>query len=401
SPDADLDAVAGKVTALPDSSERFEMLAALLTAIGNARGQRGLGPLVQEMTAADQRFSSWPPERLRGQLTLGWFHVFGLDGALGASTHTEAYHRARRQHDYECVLALGGSAGMSQALGGHIATALKVSTARPDEPRGNGWMRMDELRRATHAAALCYSGQFTRAADELDELVESGVGNGPEPIAMLLLRLGRLVDETRGRNNGTRVLDALELIRSRRQLLYLALVSLETVDLAVGEEATQSLATALPVGDCGLIALAGRCFEARREHRAADLLDDGLCLEAGCLVGPALRVVSDAVRLAGAHEEIAKPGRAAIVRLLAHWDGTEPWWLDEVPTPRQRGVASLLVDGASTGELAEKLVLSRRTVQNHVQRVYGYLGVHSRQELIEALTCPARAPLERPPQTWQ
>ncbi len=388
-PDADLDAVAREVTALNDGPERFEMLAALLAVIGNARGLRSIDFLVEEVTAADKRFGDWPSERLRGRLALGWFQMLGLRGALGASTHTEAYHEARRQHDYECVLALGGSAGMSQALVGQITAALDSSAARPSDPQGRGWMRLDELRRATHAAALCYSGQSTRAAEELDTLEENGARDGPEPITMLLLRLGRLVDETHGRNDRARVLDALERTSTRRQLIYLTLVSLETVDLAAGEDAIDALATELPVGDSGLVALAGRCFRARRDHRAARLLHDGLRLEAASLVAPALRVVADAVRLAGADEKIVTPGRAAILRLLAHWDGVEPWWLDEVPTPRQREVAAVLAHGASTGELAETLVLSRRTVENHVQRVYGYLGVHSRHELVHALTCPA------------
>lgn len=206
-PDADLDAAARQVTTLSDGPERFEMLAALLAVIGNARGQQATDRLVEEITAADERFSDWPSERLRGRLALGWFQILGLRGGLGAATHTEAYHQARRRHDHECVLALGGAAGMSQALTGQITAAVDTSASHPGDPQGRGWMRLDELRRATHAAALCYTGQPAQAADELQALEEGGARDGPEPITMLLLRLGRLVDETHGRNGSARVLE--------------------------------------------------------------------------------------------------------------------------------------------------------------------------------------------------
>lgn len=384
-PDADLDALARKVAALGESPERFEMLAALLMVIINARGQRGTEPLVQELSAVDERFSDWPSERLRGRALLGWFRVLGLRAGLGAATQTEAYHQARRQHDYEPVLAVGGSAGLSQALTGQVTEALSISAAHPSDPHGPGWMRMDELRRATHAAALCYAGAPTQAADELQALEDSGAQDGPEPITMLLMRLGMLVDGTHGRNSSARVLEALERTRARPQLIFLTLVSLETVDLAVGETAVEALAATLPAEGLGLIALAGRCFQARHEHHAAPLLDYGLRLETASLVPAALRVLADAVRLAGTDETIIKAGHAAILRLLEQWDGIEPWWLEQVPTPRQREIATTLADGASTADLAQTLGLSRRTVENHLQHVYDYLHVHSRTELVDAL----------------
>lgn len=382
---ADLDAAARTVTALSESPERFEMLAGLLAVIGNARGQRATDPLVQDLSAADERFSGWPSERLRGRLALGWFRVLGLRAGLGAATHTEAYHQARRQHDYECVLHLGSSAGITQALTGQVTEALSISAAHAGDPHGPGWMRMDELRRAVHAAALCYAGQHTHAADELQALEDGRARDAPEPITMLLLRLGMLVDETHGRTGGARVLDALERTRARPQLMYLAVVSVETVDLAAGDTAVEVLAATLPTEGPGLIALAGRCFQARHQHRAAPLLDYGLRLETASLVPAGLRVLADAVRLAEADETIIKPGRAAILRLLEHWDGIEPWWLEQVPTHRQREIASTLADGASTTDLAQTLGLSRRTVENHLQHVYDYLHVHSRTELVHAL----------------
>jgi DNA-binding NarL/FixJ family response regulator len=50
-------------------------------------------------------------------------------------------------------------------------------------------------------------------------------------------------------------------------------------------------------------------------------------------------------------------------------------------TAREREVAVLAAGGASNREIAERLVVSVRTVENHLQRAYRKLGVGSRREL--------------------
>jgi DNA-binding CsgD family transcriptional regulator len=52
---------------------------------------------------------------------------------------------------------------------------------------------------------------------------------------------------------------------------------------------------------------------------------------------------------------------------------------------REQEIAVLAVDGRSNREIAETLVLSVRTVETHLQRVYRKLGVRRRGELAEAL----------------
>ncbi len=51
-------------------------------------------------------------------------------------------------------------------------------------------------------------------------------------------------------------------------------------------------------------------------------------------------------------------------------------------TPREREVATLLARGLSNAEIAETLVLSHHTVQDHVKSLYEKVGVTSRQELV-------------------
>jgi DNA-binding CsgD family transcriptional regulator len=54
-------------------------------------------------------------------------------------------------------------------------------------------------------------------------------------------------------------------------------------------------------------------------------------------------------------------------------------------TPGEREVAILAVQGLTSTEIGQRLVLSARTVVNHLQRGYAKLGVGSRSELRRVL----------------
>jgi DNA-binding NarL/FixJ family response regulator len=53
-------------------------------------------------------------------------------------------------------------------------------------------------------------------------------------------------------------------------------------------------------------------------------------------------------------------------------------------TPRETEVLALLAEGLSNPQIAERLVVSRRTVDAHLQHVYDKLGVHSRDAAVRA-----------------
>jgi DNA-binding NarL/FixJ family response regulator len=53
-------------------------------------------------------------------------------------------------------------------------------------------------------------------------------------------------------------------------------------------------------------------------------------------------------------------------------------------TPRQLAVLGLLREGMTNAEIADRLVLSVRTVDHHVAAVLDKLGVHSRREAAAA-----------------
>ena len=111
----------------------------------------------------------------------------------------------------------------------------------------------------------------------------------------------------------------------------------------------------------------------------------------------ALLVAAEAAdAAAAAHREAGRQSsaRAAAARAalwLAACEGARPPTLLAAPeaaelTPREREIALLAAAGASSREIADRLVLSVRTVDNHLQNAYRKLGVTSRTELSGVLT---------------
>ncbi|SCE90280.1 two component transcriptional regulator, LuxR family [Micromonospora purpureochromogenes] len=96
----------------------------------------------------------------------------------------------------------------------------------------------------------------------------------------------------------------------------------------------------------------------------------------------------DAVRRTAAGEPVFTPGLAGLVlgeyRRLAVTDGgARPGRDDAAPrlTERETEVLRLVAKGLSYRQIAERLGLSHRTVQNHVQNTLGKLQLHNRVEL--------------------
>lgn len=102
----------------------------------------------------------------------------------------------------------------------------------------------------------------------------------------------------------------------------------------------------------------------------------------------------DAVRRTAAGEPVFTPGLAGLVlgeyrRLAAEPAGTAPTGTAPVSrdgaaprlTDRETEVLRLVAKGMSYKQIAERLGLSHRTVQNHVQNTLGKLQLHNRVEL--------------------
>ncbi len=123
-------------------------------------------------------------------------------------------------------------------------------------------------------------------------------------------------------------------------------------------------------------------LSASGEHQ--DVLDAVKAGAAGYLVKSAAREeFLDAVARTVAGDAVFTPGLAALVlgeyRRLAHAPAQQ-----EAPqlTERETEILRLVAKGLSYKQIAERLVLSHRTVQNHVWNTLSKLQLHNRVELV-------------------
>jgi two-component system, NarL family, response regulator DegU len=100
----------------------------------------------------------------------------------------------------------------------------------------------------------------------------------------------------------------------------------------------------------------------------------------------ALEMLANAVRAAASGKSWLSPTIASQVvqRLAKQPTNPEPETLTtpiyENLTQRELEILCLLAEGLDNTAIAEKLTLTKRTVQNHISNIYGKLGVTSRTE---------------------
>jgi DNA-binding CsgD family transcriptional regulator len=243
------------------------------------------------------------------------------------------------------------------------------------------------------ALALALSGKADEAAQEL----RAPDGQGP-PLDLL-----EEVDLLRAR--GWVAAAAGDLPRARHQLERAAAVSEDIGDLVGLAEALHGLARigrARQVCDrLGEVAakIDGDLAPARAAHARALASDDATALDqtshgfealgADLLAAEAAADAAVAHRRAGEpREEVAAKRRAATLAERCEDPVTPALQAVDVRarlTPAERETASLAAGGRTNKEIARQLVLSSRTVENRLQRVYVKLGISGRMEIIDAL----------------
>jgi DNA-binding CsgD family transcriptional regulator len=162
-----------------------------------------------------------------------------------------------------------------------------------------------------------------------------------------------------------------------------------------GAAEAAKLAAAIPP------AIPGPLPAARRQHIEALARGDAAALQAVAgnfaEMGANLFAAEAATQAARAFRRGGEPRRAARLlrrraELVARCEGAQTPGLQVAPdelaplSDRELEIAALAASGLSSAEIAGRLVLSTRTVDNHLQHVYQKLGVSSRAELPTAIT---------------
>jgi DNA-binding NarL/FixJ family response regulator len=183
-------------------------------------------------------------------------------------------------------------------------------------------------------------------------------------------------------------LAAADLAEQRGELTAAFLSAHELLRLGEAGAASARLARLAGQAQGSLVAICAEHAEAvlsgeagRIEAAASGLASLGARLWAAEAESAAARAHRDAGREASAR---AAAARAAL--LLEHCEEARTPALAaagsvEELTPREREIAALAAGGASNREIAARLVVSIRTVENHLQRAYRKLGVSNRREL--------------------
>lgn len=116
------------------------------------------------------------------------------------------------------------------------------------------------------------------------------------------------------------------------------------------------------------------------QHTIFGLLESGAI--GYVLKDEALETLTNAVRAAAQGDSWLSPTVAKqVVQRALHNAPATPASADSIPlTPSERQVLALLAQGLDNAAIAAQLVITKRTVQNHISNIYGKLNVATRTE---------------------
>jgi DNA-binding NarL/FixJ family response regulator len=141
-----------------------------------------------------------------------------------------------------------------------------------------------------------------------------------------------------------------------------------------GVEVTRGLQAAYPAARVLILSASG-------EHR--DVLDAVKAGATGYILKSASRTeFLEAVRRTGSGDAVFSPGLAGLVLGEFRRLASDP--APDTPrlTEREAEILRMVGTGLSYKQIAERLVLSHRTVQNHVQNTLNKLQLHNRVDLV-------------------
>lgn len=363
---------------IPEPGVAAETLAALAAAVMTSAGPLAGAALADESVRRLDN-EPWSPSHGRTLAARSFQQlVAGQMPSAVASVH-EVVDTARRRRDVETALWMAGVGGLVLSQAGRIRQSLSVSRPSVWDEMGDEWFGFTAMGALSHHGTLAYVG--TPPPPMAREQALRGPGSTPAQWA----RACDLASGQRGeQHDDAAVLAALATAAARRHLGYAVCLLAECVDLGSAPEVHREVAALYPEDLGGLMTLVGRSARARLATDPTTLAALADEAERSGWVSAALRLTADVLTLEDA--QTLGDARARLLRLLDRWDVQAPWFLPPHPTRRQREVAGQVARGRSTREIAAELGLSPRTIDNHLQRVFDYLGVHDRARLATVLS---------------
>jgi DNA-binding CsgD family transcriptional regulator len=326
---------------------------------------------------------------------LALLHVGRL--AEAEAVARDAYARSLGDGTTEATALMAMGSGLVMLLRGDLRAARRwlheaVELLREADPSGSLPFAL-----ALNAQALGQAGDSagsTHAAAEAEEARRPGT-TWVFDADLLLGHAWAAAAEGALTEAQEAALEAVELAGRRSGLAAAVLAAHDLVRLGDAGNASARLTHLV-------LEVQGSLVTACAEHAEALLSGDGQRLERAAStfaqMGAWLWAAEAESEAASVHrrsgrESSASAAAARAALLLERCEGARTPALAlagpvEDLTPREREIAILAARGASNREIAEKLVVSVRTVENSLQRAYRKLGVRNRHRLADVLGVP-------------
>jgi DNA-binding CsgD family transcriptional regulator len=309
------------------------------------------------------------------------------------------------EHAYEALLARRSAAataveanmlGLIWLARGRVRTALRFCRESAALLRDGDAAGMLAFALAGVGQAAAQAGEPDAARAAISEMERTPLGHKGFAVELVLARAWSAAASGELSRALGLARDAAALARSRGQQAYAVRALHDLCRLGDPAAAAPELAGLADRVDGPFAATAAA-------HAAALVAGDGAALlataERFADQGALLVAAEAAGAAAAAHRGTGRraSARAATARAglwLTSCEGARPPTMFAAPeatglTPREREIALLAAAGSSSREIADRLVVSVRTVDNHLQNAYRKLGVTRRQDLSGVLT---RAP---------
>lgn len=200
------------------------------------------------------------------------------------------------------------------------------------------------------------------------------------------------LDAAEGQPAGPRLREAIALARAAGVVPYEAAAWHDLSRLGDADdriEAAEGLADVAGRTDSRLVATHARRARALVDGDVAGLAVAAAAYESMEAGFDAVETWAEIARQAGDERQGAQ-ARRRVADLATAGEGLHTPLLGDldahpVLTDREAEIAAMVVAGASRQEIADHLVVSVRTIDSHLQRVYRKLGVRGREGLVEAL----------------
>jgi DNA-binding CsgD family transcriptional regulator len=334
-------------------------------------------------------------ERARGLWVAGLLAAATRDFARGRRHATDALALARALGDDAEAAHAEYVIGVIRLFGDDLPGALRhfeTTVARGPVPGQH--LSLVGLDQVELACALGYLGEAERAVEVCERALALCERHGEQWVRSYVLRILALAHTVRG--------DWARAERHAREALRLKLAVHDVIGIALTLDLLASIAAARGDHEHAAVLLGGAdrvwadidtgrwgshtLNSVRRdsEERAARALGRE-AFERAHRRGGAL----DLAELAG--HELQEPGRPhptepATATAPPHGDGTVRL------TRRETEVAQLVAEGLANQQIADRLVIARRTAEGHVERILGKLGFSNRSQIAAWATaqrCPA------------